>query len=244
MSGLSVRTLHHYDAIDLLKPSYIKSNGYRIYEEKELLKLQQILFFRELEFPLNKIKTILLSKTFNQGSALLDQKKLLILKKRKLQKLLKTIDLTIAELKGGENYMTNDDKFSAFNDPTYQKYKDEVEEKWGKTDAYKESIIRVGKMTKGELENVKKEAGDITFKIADLMNKGFAPDSNEVQVQIDRFYKHLSNFYDPSYEMFRGLGKMYIEDIRFTETYEKVAKGLAAFKSEAMVFYTDSHKNG
>ncbi len=241
ITGLSIRALHYYDQIDLLKPNHIKANGYRSYGEKELAKLQQILFFRELAFPLEKIKFILSSKKFNANDALLDQKKLLEIKKQKIEKLLETIDLTIKFQKGGVKNMTNDNKFSAFNDPTYKKYKDEVQKKWGNTDAYKQSIKRIGKMTKAELDSIKDEAKNITNSIADLMKKGFAPDSSDVQDQIELFYKHLHNFYDPNYEMFKGLGKMYIEDRRFTKTYEDIAKGLAKFKSDAMIFYSDNH---
>src|SRR5437868_2330381 len=129
LAGVSTRTLHYYDQVGLLKPSFIQKNGYRCYEEKELLQLQQILFFRELEFPLQKIKQIMHSDNFDSLAALIDQQRLLQFRKQRLEKLLKTIEKTITNQKGGED-MKNDDAFSAFNDPTYQKYKDEVEQKW------------------------------------------------------------------------------------------------------------------
>ncbi len=241
IAGVSVRTLHYYDEIGLLKPSFIKENGYRCYEEKELLKLQQILFFRELEFPLEKIKHIMQAPRFDSLAALSEQKTLLQFKKKRIEKLLITITKTIDSLKGGET-MNNDDTFSAFNDPTYQKHKEEVEKRWGTTDAYKQSIERVGKMSKIELDKIKAEAEDIRQKAAELMRQGFSFKSPEVQVQIDRFYQHLHYFYDPSYEMFKGLGQMYVDDERFTEVYEKQAKGFAQFMRDAMSFYADTHK--
>lgn len=240
IAGISVRTLHYYDEIGLLKPSFLKENGYRCYQEKELLKLQQILFFRELEFPLEKIKVIMDSPDFNALAALSDQQKLLEMKKQKTEKLLMTISKTIQFLKGGEA-MNTDDTFSAFNDPSYQKYKDEVEQRWGKTNAYKQSMERVGKMPRADFFRIKSEAEDIAQTTAGLMKKKFSFDSLEVQKQINRFYKYLHNFYDPSYEMFKGLGQMYVDDPRFTEVYEKRAEGFAKFMRNAMAFYADKH---
>lgn len=242
IAGISIRALHYYDEIGLLKPSYIKQNGYRVYEEKELQKLQQILFFRELEFPLDKIKQIMSSPSYDQLSALEDQKKLLTIKKERVGKLLQTIQKTIKSLKGGE-YMSNDDKFSPFNDPVYQKYKDEAEKRWGNTDAYEQSMERVGKMSKAELDRVKAEGEEISNSAAGLMKKGFSSGSPEVQEQVDRFYRHLHNFYDPGYEMFKGLGQMYVDDPRFTQVYEKRAKGFAKFMRDAMAFYAESKLN-
>lgn len=241
LAGISVRTLHYYDETGLLKPSFMKANGYRCYEEKELLTLQQILFFRELEFPLEKIKQIMQSPGFDSLAALSDQQKLLELKKKRIEKLLITIKKTKEFLKGGDS-MSNDDKYSAFSDPAYQKYKDEVEQRWGDTQAYKQSMERVGKMTKADLERFKAESEDISRNIAELMTKGFSYDSPEVQKQIDRFYKYLHNFYDPSYKMFKGLGQMYVDDPRFREVYEKRAKGFAEFMRDAMAFYADEHE--
>jgi len=239
LAGISVRTLHYYDEIDLLKPSYIRDNGYRYYSEKELARLQQIMFFRELEFPLEKIKEIMDSPGFDPLAALSDQKNLLELKKKRLEGLIKTIDKTITSLEGGET-MSDDKKYSGFNDPEYLKYKDEVEKKWGNTDAYKQSMDRVGKMTREDLSRVKKDGEDIRQRVGELMVKGLTPDSPQVQEQIGRFYKHLRNFYDPTPEMFKGLGNMYLTDPRFTKVYEDTAKGLATFMRDAMAYYSDS----
>jgi DNA-binding transcriptional MerR regulator len=241
LAGISVRTLHYYDEIGILKPSYVKDNGYRCYEEKELIRLQQILFFRELEFSLEKIKRAMEAPHFNPLAAMKDQRKLLELKKHRIERLLQTIDQTTASLKGGD-YMSDDAKYSAFNDPTYQKYKDEVEERWGNTDAYKQSRERVGKMSKADLDRVKAEGEEIARTTAELMQKGFSYDSPEVQKQVDRFYKHLQNFYDPSYEMFKGLGQMYVDDPRFTKVYEDRADGFSLFMRDAMAHYAGNHK--
>lgn len=238
LAGISTRAIHYYDQIGLLKPSYVAGNRYRYYGDKELAKLQQILFFRELEFPLSRIRQIVQAPGYNPLEALKDQRKLLQLKKTHTEQLIATITKTITELKGGE-HMSNDDKFSVFNDPTYRKHKREVEERWGNTDAYKQSMERVGKMSKAELEKVKEEGENIADSVADLLKKGFTADSKEVQEQIERFYNHMRRFYEPKPEMFRGLGQMYVDDPRFTEYYEKRAKGLAVFMRDAMAYFAD-----
>ncbi len=240
IAGVSIRTLHYYDEIGLLEPSYVHENGYRYYQEKELVKLQQILFFRELEFSLDKIKQIIKTPNFDSISAFEDQKNLLKLKKDKIDRLIKTIEQSINSMKGGDT-MSNNDKFSAFNDPNYQKHKQEVEERWGNTDAYKQSMERVGRMSKEDLAKVKAEGEEIAQSTANLMNKGLSFDSSEVQQQVDRFYQHLHNFYDPSYEMFKGLGQMYVDDPRFTEVYENRAEGFAQFMCNAMGYYAEQH---
>lgn len=239
LAGVSVRTLHHYDQIGLLKPSFVAENGYRYYEEKELVALQQILFFRELDFSLEKTKHILQSPQFNALAALIDQKKLLKIKKRRVEKLIKTLEETIESLEKGES-MNTQTTFSALSDPTYQKYKDEVEEKWGNTTAYQQSMQRVGKMTEADLERVKEEGGKITSAIAQLMINGYTAESEEVQKKMERFYQHLHNFYDPTPAMFAGLGQMYVDDPRFTKVYEKQATGLAIFMHDAMKIYAST----
>lgn len=240
MAGISVRTLHYYDEIGLLVPVRIRDNGYRVYGEKELLKLQQILFFRELEFPLERIREIMGSSDFDALKVLSEQKELLITKQKRLEKLIHTITSTISTLKGGGT-MSTDDTFSAFNDPTYQQHKEEVKAKWGHTDAYRQSMERVGKMTREELEQVKQEGGAITSTIAQLMKEGKSFDDALVQAEMEKFYRHLHRFYDPSYELFKGLGQMYVDDARFTAFYEKVAPGLAVYMRDAMAFFADAH---
>lgn len=240
IAGISVRTLHFYDRKGLLKPAIKKENGYRYYGDEELIKLQQILFFKELDFSLDKIKALLNSPGFDPSQALKEQKKMLEIKKHRLENLIAVIDASIIQEKGGEK-MNNNKKFSVFKDKTYQKYKDEVIKKWGHTDAYKQSMERVSKMSKVDFENVKAEGEDIANQMALLLKTGLSSNSPKVQKQIDRFYKHLQNFYDPTYEMFKGLGEMYVSDERFTEYYEKRATGLAVFMKDAMVFYADQH---
>lgn len=238
LAGITVRTLHHYDQIGLLKPSFTRSNGYRYYEEKELLKLQQILFFRELEFSLEQIKEIMESSTFDTVEALKEQRKMLLLKRKQFDELLLTIDKTIQSREGGEK-MANDDLYGGFTTKQMEEYKEEARKRWGDTDAWKQSEERTRNWTKADYERIAKEGAQWTQKFAEIRDKGFAVDSPEVQEMIGQHYNALRTFYEPNYEMYRGLGQMYVDDPRFTAYYEKFGKGLAVFMRDAMVHFCD-----
>lgn len=243
VAGISVRTLHFYDEKGLLKPSFIKANGYRYYTEKEVSLLQQILFFRELEFPLEKIRTIMLSPHYDETAVLEDQKKLLLVKKERLENLLRTIDKTIASRKGGDR-MSTDDMVGGFTKKQMEEYQKEAEERWGDTDAWKQSQQRTKHFTKADYDRLAKDGAAWTQKMADVMQKGFAVDSPEVQTMIGQHYNALRTFYEPNYEMYQGLGQMYVDDTRFAAYYEKFATGLAVFMRDAMVFFAKKHIHG
>ncbi|MCC7196981.1 MerR family transcriptional regulator [Candidatus Peregrinibacteria bacterium] len=238
LAGVSVRTLHYYDQIDLLKPSSVQKNGYRYYEETELLTLQQILFFRELEFSLEDIKKIMSSPGFDMKEALLDQRKLIKLRKKRLSRLIKTIDKTILKL-NHKIAMKDDELYGNFTKEEMEKYTEEARQKWGHTDAYKQSQERVKKMGKEGLKKVLEESGKLTQEIAAAMKAGEDPKSDKVQVLIARHYDGLRAFYEPNFEMYRGLAEMYVADPRFKANYEKVAVGLAEYLRDGMVYYAD-----
>ncbi len=238
LAGITVRTLHHYDQIGLLKPSFSGSNGYRYYEEKELLMLQQILFFRELEFSLEQIKQIMQSPNFNSVSVLKEQRKMLEIKRNRIDKLLSTID---ARIEGGES-MKNDNLYGGFTKKQMEEYKEEAKKRWGHTDAYKQSVERTKHFTKADYDRIAQEGVALTSQIASLQEKGFAIDSPEVQKMIAQHFNSLRTFYEPSYEMYRGLGQMYVDDPRFTAYYEKFGKGLAVFMRDAMKHFADTQE--
>lgn len=235
LAGVSVRTLHYYDEIGLLNPSFIGDNGYRCYEEKELLKLQQILFFRELDFPLEKIREIINTPNFHALAALKDQKELLKLKKKRLEKLLTLIDKTMKDLQQKNEIKNPEELYDPFKDKDYLKYKDEVEERWGNTEAYKQSMVQVKKMTKAQMVKLKEDGKKATQELADAMDKGV--EHGEVQALIERHYQGINFFYNCSLEMYRNLGKMYVDDPRFTAYYDKFRPGLASFMREAIEYY-------
>ncbi|HSA84370.1 MAG TPA: MerR family transcriptional regulator, partial [Patescibacteria group bacterium] len=241
LAGITVRTLHHYDQIGLLRPSFSGSNGYRYYEQEELIKLQQILFFRELEFSLEQIKDIMDSPNFDFVTAMQDQRKMLQLKKDRIDMLLATIEKTIRSRKGSTK-MKNDDLYGGFTKKQMEEYKEEARKRWGDTDAFKQSEERTKHWIKADYDRVAKEGALWTHKFEELRDKGFFMDSPEIQEMIGQHYNALRTFYEPNYEMYRGLGQMYVDDPRFTAYYEKFGKGLALFMRDAMNYFCDTHE--
>jgi DNA-binding transcriptional MerR regulator len=236
LSGVTVRTLHHYDQIGLLKTPTNPKNGYRQYGEPELLRLQQILFFRELDFPLDEIQRILDRPTFNLVDALTEQRRLIGLKKNRLTKLLTTIDKTIKKI-NHEITMNDEELYDVLKDPDAAQYADEAKARWGNTDAYKQSQERVGKMTKAQMAKLKEDADAWMKVFASEMH--FGPTSPEIQKRITEHYNSLRTFYEPNLELYRGLAEMYVTDPRFAAYYEKYAPGLAKFMRDAMIYFCD-----
>jgi DNA-binding transcriptional MerR regulator len=238
-AGISVRTLHYYDQIGLLKPSFVKNNGYRCYQEKELIKLQLILFFRELEFPLSQIKIMVNSPNFDNEIALNDQRKLLEIKKDRIVRLIETIDNTIENMKNGTK-INSDELYGSFSKDEMEKYKEEAKKRWGNTQAYKQSMERTKNMTKEDFKKIEAKNQMILAKIVQHMDKGASDPI--VQEGIKEHFQGMQVFYDCSYEMYRNLGKMYVEDKRFTAYYDKVKPGLARFMCEAMGVFAEGKK--
>lgn len=240
LANVSVRTLRYYDKIGLLKPAFVGKNGYRYYTEKEFLRLQQIIFFRELDFELNRIKNIFDSPYFDQAEVLEDQKNLLKLKREKLGRLIRLINKTIKNMKDeSKNKITDKDLLQCFDDGKYEEYKTEAQEKWGKDMVRKSENIVKG-WSKEKMEEVKREGDEINKALAANMDKGI--ESAEVQEIVQRHFDHIIQFYDPSWpllKIYRGLGKMYVEDGRFAANYNKYHPGLAQFLCDAMQVFCD-----
>jgi DNA-binding transcriptional MerR regulator len=228
----------------LLKPSFVKSNGYRAYEEKELLQLQQILFFRELAFSLEDIMRMIHAPDFDRVEAFRDQKRLLELKKDRLTNLISAIDTslnTAMQKKGGEGMNNNDDIFASFDDAELVENMKEAKKRWGNTDAYKQSMQRTKHWTKADYQRIKAEGEKFTKKLAEAMDKDIT--SSEVQALVAQHHKGLETFYDCSYEMYRGLGELYVKDPKFTAYYDTFKPGLAAWLQKAIAYYCDQHES-
>lgn len=238
LAGISVRTLHHYDQIGLLRPERNNWNKYRKYKEEELLKLQQIMFFIELDFPLKEIKTILANPSFKMEQALKEQKEMIKLKKKRLESLIATIDKTIKKIKR-ENNMTDKELYDKFDMSEVNEYADEAKKRWGHTDAWKQSQERTRDWTKADYAKLKADADKWMKNFAAQMGHG--PKSEAAQKLIDEHYNALRTFYEPNLEMYRGLADMYVADERFKAYYEKYAAGLAEFMRTAMHEYCDTH---
>jgi DNA-binding transcriptional MerR regulator len=242
LAGISVRTLHYYDEIGLLKPQIIGTAGYRSYTDSDLEKLQQILFFKELGFSLQETGDIIANPSFDRKQALISQKELLFKKKKRLEKIIDSVDKTIQSLEG-DMKMSKKETFKAFDmteiENHKQKYAEEAKQKYGNTEAYKESMKKTSKFTKEDWARISEDSSRIHNKIIALMDRD--PSDPQVQEAIGEWRQHITdNFYNCTLEIFRGLGDLYISDDRFTSNIDKFKPGLAAFMREAMHIYCDN----
>lgn len=231
--GISVRTLHHYDEIGLLTPEETTESGYRLYSDENLETLQQILFFKELSFPLKKIKEIINNPSFNRREALVLHRKMLLEKRSRLDKVIATIDKTIQHAKG-EIQMTNKEKFEGF-DFSQNLYEQEARERWGN-----EAVDKANKTASGMTKEKQEEYNAIYRKLAALRHD--SPKSEQAQEAIEEWYNYLQNFGHYSLDAFKGLGQMYVDDERFTKNIDQFGEGLAKFMQVAMAVYAERNK--
>lgn len=224
LAGVSVRTLHYYDDIGLLKPSCVdKNTGYRYYDEKSLIRMQEILFFRELDFSLKSIGEILSSPDYDKNKALKEQKQLLTIKKERLEKLIIAIDNAAK----GENIM------KTFDNSEFEKYKAEAKKKWGDTAAFDEYEKRINNNNAAAADKMM----DIFCRMGKI--KDSSPNGGEAKALVAELKKFIcENYYTCTDEILSGLGKMYIGDSRFTENIDKAGgTGTAAFAAKAIEEY-------
>ena len=233
LAGVSVRTLHFYDQIGLLTPQRVRENNYRYYTRESLMRLQQILFYREMDLSLEQIGRILNDPAFDLISALQNHREALTDKAKRLTTLLQTIDNTIRNLKG-QNEMTNGQFFNGFSEEQQAEYEKEAAQRWDPA-VVGESSRRWKSLTKQEKEDLMAKGETIILALRDAMPKG--PASPEAQKAIADWKQQISFFYDCSDEMLLNLGRMYLEDPRFKATYDRIHPDLAAFKYEAIQAY-------
>lgn len=230
LSGVSVRTLHHYNEIGLLIPDEFTEAGYRLYSDDNLVTLQQILFFRALGFPLKKIKELLNRSDFDRLEALELQRSMLFEQRKKLNEMIETIEKTIIQEKGG-NKMSNEEKFKGF-DFSVNEYEQEAKKRWGN-----KSVDQANLLVKENGDQLGEEMNQIYFKLAELRH--LSPASAEAQEAIGVWYQFLNKIGNYSLEAFRGLGEMYVADERFTKNIDQFGEGLALFMRDAMGAYAD-----
>ena len=228
-TGVSVRTLHYYDEIGLLKPAFVdRFTGYRYYDENSVIRMQEILFYRELDFSLKSIGEILSSPNYDKEKALKEQKHLLTLKKERLERLISAIDGAVK----GENVM------KVFDNSEFEKYKAEAQEKWGQTDAYKEHEEKTKDYSKEKWNNLAEDMDNIMQQFSLCMRNGENPDSNEAQTLVKTLQNHITeNYYNCTNQILAGLGQMYVADERFKANIDKHADGTARFVVEAIGIY-------
>lgn len=232
LTGVTERTLRYYDRIGLLHPSGMTESGYRLYDEDALRRLQQILFFRELGFPLAQIREIMDSPGYDMNEALRRHRLLLIAERDRLNGL---IDLAERTLKG-----ENDMSFDAFDrsgiDRQRDAYAEEARRRWVGTDAYAESEKKTAGYGKEQWAAIQQEADEIFAAFAAL--RGHAPDEPDVQTLVARWQAHITrNYYACAKEILAGLGQMYTADERFMQNIDRAGAGTAQLMSDAIAVY-------
>lgn len=230
LAGVSIRTLQYYDRIGLLHPTEYTEAGYRLYDEADLERLQQILLFRELEFPLKDIKKIIKSPAFDRNRALEQQIALLTMKKERLENL---IDLAREIQTTGGNRMD----FSAFDTSKMEEYAAQAKAFWGNTPEYRESLEKSKGRTPEEGEAIGSRMMSIFAEFGEIRHSD--PASGEAQALVKKLQDFITeHFYRCSDEILSGLGKMYAEGGDFTANIDKAGgEGTAAFAEQAIRVY-------
>lgn len=242
LAGVSVRTLHLYDQIGLLKPSTRTEARYRMYGEKELLRLQQILFYKELDFPLQEICRILDDANFDLIQALESHKEALQSKQNRIATLLSTIDKTMVKLKNGV-MLKHEELYEGLPKETAEAYRNEAIDKYG-TEVVEHSENQLRKLSKQDFAGLIAESKEITNALVSLM--GEEPTSNVVQKQIARHYQSIRMFWgtagssDLQAEAYKGLGELYVNDERYTTNDGKSNPDFAVFMRNAMSYFVDT----
>lgn len=239
LAGVTIRTLRYYDQLDLLSPARINSSGYRIYGQKEVDRLQQILFYRELDMPLDEIKTILSADSFNGHAALKNHLKALLAKQQQLSRLIANVEKSIAEMKG-ETEMSNQEKFDGFTrklvEENERQYGKEVREKYGDA-SIDRSNAKVMGMTKEQYDNAQRLSDEIKETLKAAFELG-DPKGPLAQKACDLHKQWLCIFWDTySKEAHIGVTQMYVEDPRFTAYYDAIKEGCAQFLRDAVAHY-------
>lgn len=232
-AGVSVRTLHYSDHIELLIPSSNSSSGYRQHNEDSVLWLQQIQFFRELDFSLDEIRSIVTQPDFNVREALESHRVLLEKKAQRIAELLRTVNKTIKKFEGVID-MDIKEYYEGFSDAQIEEYRNEARQRWDE-DAVGDSESRVVKMGKQRVAEIRAEGEAIFQAMTDLMPKGAA--SPEVQEQVAKWRQWLEHFSTYSDEVVLGLARMYSKDSRFAAFYEKYHADLPPFFTRAVEHY-------
>lgn len=238
LTGVSVRTLHHYDSIALLSPQRNRENGYRAYDDGDLDRLQQILFLKECGFSLLKIKGLLNRSDFDRAKAFSLQRKYLLHEQNRINTMLETLEKSIKHLKG-DLPMSQKDKFAGF-DLTNNPYEAEARQLWG-DEAVEKSNVHIASLSPEEQGSLANSMDALFSDLATLVHE--APNAPAVQTAMENMYQYFNrNFgYHYSLEAFAGLGELYVADPRFTENIDRYAPGLSAFLCKAMKCYADDH---
>jgi DNA-binding transcriptional MerR regulator len=245
LSGVSVRALHHYDEVGLLKPACVGANGYRYYGEDELLRLQQILFHRELGFALEEIAKVLDAPGFDRAAALRAHREKLAGEAERYRRLVRTIDETLAALEG-DKAMDENGIYAGFDfDPEKQAAREErLVQRFGEgvRPAIEKSLELLSKTSKSDLQTRKAEQDAIEAALVEALTSGAPADSARVQALMQRHHAWVASWWGvrPDKTRFEGLGRMYVDDPEFHARYEGIAPGLPEYLAEAMRVFAEA----
>ncbi|MFJ2829185.1 MerR family transcriptional regulator [Streptomyces sp. NPDC087263] len=243
-AGITVRTLHHYDEIGLLAPSERSHAGHRRYSDADLDRLQQILFYRELGFPLDEVAALLDDPAADPRAHLRRQHELLTARIEKLQKMAAAVEHAMEARTMGIN-LTPEEKFEVFGDKDPEKHAEEAERRWGGTEAYAESQRRAARYTKDDWQRMQAEVASWGERYDALMAAGEPPTGERAMDMAEEHRQHITTwFYACSYETHQGLAGMYVADERFKEFYDSMRPGLAEHLRDAIGANAARHSEG
>ncbi|MFD7514715.1 MerR family transcriptional regulator [Streptomyces niveus] len=226
-AGITVRTLHHYDEIALLSPSGRNHAGHRRYDDADLDRLQRILFYRELGFPLDEVAALLDDPDVDPQEHLRRQHELLSARIAELQKMAEAVEHAMEAKKMGIN-LSPEEKFEVFGGKDPERYGEEAEQRWGGTPGYEETQRRVARYTKDDWKRMQDEVADWGARYDALMEAGEPPTGERAVAMAEEHRRHITKwFYDCTPEIHRGLGDLYVSDERFREFYDSMRPGLA-----------------
>jgi DNA-binding transcriptional MerR regulator len=235
IAGVTVRTLHHYDEIGLLSPSGRSGAGHRRYDDADLERLQQVLLYRELGFTLEEIATILDDPDVEARIHLRRHHQLLQDRIARLVQMAAAVEYMLEAQKVGMN-LTPEEKFELFGTFDPDAYTDEVEQRWGDTDAYRESARRAGRYTKEDWQRIQAETEDLLGRWRDAFDRGVDAESQAAMDLAEEHRQQITkHFYECTLEIHTGLAAMYIADERFTRYYDDQREGLARYVHDSIM---------
>jgi DNA-binding transcriptional MerR regulator len=239
---VTVRTLHHYDEIGLLRASGRSEAGYRRYADTDLDRLQRILFYRELGFGLDDIRKVMTDGDADAIGHLRQQHTLLLDRIGRLKRMVVAVETAMEAHTMGIS-LSPEERLEVFGDFDPDDYAAEAEARWGGSDTFRESQRRVSRYSKADWDRMKAEASAYGERLVAAMRAAKPADSVEAMDAAEEHRQHISRwFYDCTYEIHRGLGQLYVDDPRFTATYESIAPGLAAYLRDAIA--ANAARNG
>lgn len=238
-SGVTIRTLHHYEHIGLLVPGARSDAGYRLYTDADIDRLSRILYYRALGFTLDEIAALLDDPALDAWAHLTRQRDLLAGRVRQLETMLVAVERELEALMAGYN-LTPEEKLEVFGDVDPDQYEEEARERWGGTDAWEQSRRRTARYTKDDWLRIQAEAADLNARFAALIEVGAPATGDDAITLAEEHREHISRwFYDCGYDIHRGLAEMYVGDPRFKETIDRTVPGLAAYMRDAILANAD-----